>query len=592
VVRYRDGRIAVMRAPVGGESRAAAALRLRPDVAEADPDYIRHAAATPNDPGFPDEWALLNTGQSGGTAGADIHAPDAWNLTTGSSSVIVAVADTGVDDSHTDLAANMWRNPGETGNGRETNQVDDDANGFVDDWRGWDFVDGDNNPADENPLGHGTFVSGVIGARGNNWTGVTGVAWSVRIMALRVLDKSGNGSSSDAIKAYQYASRMGASVLNGSFSGENGSNAERTVISGLTGMLFTTVAGNESVNNDVTPSYPCNYGTSNMICVAATDANDQLAGFSNYGSSVQLAAPGVGIVSTRVGNSYALSSGTSAAAPFVAGAAALVKALTPGATTTSIRSQLLTSVDGKPSLLGKVSTGGRLNAAGALGAGTSPPDTTPPSVPVLSGSAFTGPFHTQTTVAVGWSSTDSGSGVASYDARYRRAPSNATFGAPLALRTGTTASGASINLAVGYTYCVSARATDRAGNVSSWSAERCTAAPLDDRGLSASGRWTRGTGGYYLGTYSYSTQAGASLRRSVAAKRIALVATKCSGCGTVDVFWGSTLLRRISLSALTTRRSQIIDVATFSSIRTGTLTIKVRTSGRKVIVEGAGVSRV
>lgn len=588
----------VLSAPAGTDPRdLAAALERRPEVLAAEPVYLRRVASAPNDPRFSEQWGLQNTGQNGGTPGDDIDASTAWSVTTGSSSVVVAVVDTGIDDSHPDLAANIWRNPGETGGGKETNGVDDDHNGFVDDWRGWDFVGDDNDPFDEN--GHGTHVGGVIGAQGNNGTGVAGVGWSVRLMPLRVLDAHGEGTSAGAIDAYDYARRMGARVLNLSFSGPDRSSIEEQTIGAAGEILFVVAAGNAASDIDAVPSYPCSYPAANIVCVTASDRADQLASFSNYGATtVDLAAPGVGVLSTYPGG-YATASGSSMATPFVSGAAALVRAHTPSATAADVRTALLTNVDPVPGLAGKVAAGGRLDAAKAVGA-VAPPggptpavttDTTPPSTPSLSGTAFSAAFQTHRTVGISWTAADD-SGVASYDVRYRRAPAASGFGSYTGLRNATTNTSASVTLSPGYTYCFGARARDAAGNISGWSADRCTAAPLGDRSLSAGGTWRRSTGSYYLGTYSYSRTARSTLRRTVAARRLALVATRCPGCGTVDVYLGSTLLRRLSLGASTTRRTQILAVANFASVRSGTVTIKVYSSGKPVTIEGLGASRV
>ncbi len=221
----------------------------------------------------------------------------AWDLIRGGA-VTVAVVDTGVAYDHPELAPNMWVNPGETGGGRETNGVDDDGNGFVDDWRGWDFVGEDNDPRDYN--GHGTHVAGTIGARGNNATGVVGVNWQVRILPVRVCDGTGICTLFDVARGFIYAAAMGARVVNASLGGPF-SDYMGEAIAGAPDTLFVVAAGNGSADNDdpSTPTYPCNYPYPNVICVAATDQDDRLAWFSNYGAtSVDLGAPGVNILGT------------------------------------------------------------------------------------------------------------------------------------------------------------------------------------------------------------------------------------------------------------------------------------------------------
>ena len=319
---------------------------------------------TSNDPRYGDLYGLHNTGQSGGTTDADINAPEAWQVSTGSRDLIVGVVDTGIDYTHPDLAANMWVNPGEiAGNG-----IDDDANGFVDDVHGYDFANDDGDPFDDN--GHGTHCAGTIGGVGNNGVGVVGVNWEVSLMGLKFLDANGSGSTSDAIQAVNYATMMknqygqNVRVTSNSWGGGGSSSAMRQAIeSGAEAeIVFIAAAGNDGMNNDTNPQYPASYISDAVISVAATDRNDALANFSNYGAtSVDIAAPGVGIVSTTPGNSYASFSGTSMATPHVAGAAALALAVDPTLTVSQLRSGLLGTVDAVAGLAGKTVTGGRLN---------------------------------------------------------------------------------------------------------------------------------------------------------------------------------------------------------------------------------------
>ncbi len=266
-----------------------------PDVEYAEPNYYRYIAAAPNDTYFDQLWGLHNTGQdvngTSGTADADMDAPEAWDITTGSSDVVIAVIDSGVDYNHPDLSANIWTNPGEiAGNG-----IDDDGNGYVDDVRGWDFVDDDNDPIDSND--HGTHVAGTIAAVGDDSTGVTGVSWAAKIMVLRFLDAFGSGTTANAISAIEYANAKGAHVINNSMGGAGFSQAEKDAID-ASSALVVCAAGNEDADNDSTPSYPASYTSTNIIAVAATDQDDDLASFSNYGAtSVDVAAPGTNIYS-------------------------------------------------------------------------------------------------------------------------------------------------------------------------------------------------------------------------------------------------------------------------------------------------------
>jgi subtilisin family serine protease len=280
------------------------------------------------------------------------------------------VIDSGMDRDHPDLAANAWTNPGESGFGRESNGLDDDLNGRIDDWRGWDFVANDSNPADEN--GHGTHVAGTIGARRDNSVGVAGVADGSRLMPLRVLNAQGNGSVAGVILAYAYAARAGAKVVNLSLGAQAFSRAEQDAILAFPGMLFVAAAGNGGSDgigddNDLSPEYPCAYILPNVLCVAATDNRDRLASFSNYGDvAVDLGAPGVDILSTTPGGGYGWASGTSMATPHVAGAAALLWAASPGASVAQVKSALMTGADPVASLSGRTVTGARLNVLGSL----------------------------------------------------------------------------------------------------------------------------------------------------------------------------------------------------------------------------------
>jgi len=369
-----------------------------PNVLYAEPNYVVQAAEIPNDSLFNDLWGLHNTGQTGGTVDSDIDAPEAWHLTTGSPDIIVAVVDSGVDYNHPDLTANIWTNTGEIAG----NRIDDDDNGYIDDIRGWDFANDDNNPLDDN--GHGTHCSGTIGAVGNNGIGVAGVMWTVQIMPLKFLNRKGSGYTADAVEAILYANSMGAHVISNSWGGGGYSQSLKDAID-ASDAVMVCAAGNSATDTDIIPHYPSSYTSQQIIAVAATDDEDYLASFSNYGpTSVDVAAPGVNILSTYPSKSYAWMSGTSMATPHVAGLAGAIQALHPGMTNLEIKERIMATVDRDSALAGKIASGGRINAYQALLSSTSidPPtasftvDTTsgvaPLTVQFIDTSSGTAPF--------------------------------------------------------------------------------------------------------------------------------------------------------------------------------------------------------
>jgi subtilisin family serine protease len=266
-------------------------------VAQAQPNFVQQLAATPNDTHFGELWALENGGQTvnatTGLADADIDALEAWVLATGSPNVKVAVIDSGLALEHPDLTGNLWRNPGEFGG---VSGTDDDFNGYVDDVNGYDFVEDDETPDDGN--GHGTHVAGIIGAEGDNATGVTGVNWNTRLMALKAGDADGKLTSANVIKAIEYADARGADVVNESFTGTSFDSLQRDAMLAASETLFVAAAGNDGIDVDASPRYPCSFDLGNLICVGASNQFDTLASFSNFGdASVDLAAPGTNTLS-------------------------------------------------------------------------------------------------------------------------------------------------------------------------------------------------------------------------------------------------------------------------------------------------------
>ena len=329
-------------------------LARRPAVRYVEPNFVVRAARLPNDERIGRQWGLR-----------DVHATAAWNITTGGP-VTVAVVDTGVAYDHPDLASNMWTNTSEREDG-----TDQDGDGFPDDIHGTDFLGHDGDPGDDD--GHGTHVAGIIGARGDNSIGVAGLNWNVRIMALKFLDSFGDGNTADAAAAIDYAVDHGARVINASWSGPQFSRALYSAIqrAGAKGVLVVAAAGNDGVDTDRRPEYPAAFDLPNVVSVAASDRGGRLLDFSNRGTtSIDLAAPGDDVDSTVPfsvdGSGYAAFSGTSMAAPFVTGAAALYLSRSPAATATQVRDAILGSVDRSPSLSGNTASGGRLDIAAML----------------------------------------------------------------------------------------------------------------------------------------------------------------------------------------------------------------------------------
>ncbi|RME66654.1 MAG: hypothetical protein D6781_14765 [Verrucomicrobia bacterium] len=332
-----------------------------------EPDYLLFPARVPGDEAFGDGrlWGLRNTGQDGGTTGMDISAEEAWDVTTGSSDVVVAVIDSGIRYTHRDLAGNMWVNPGEIpGNG-----LDDDGNGYVDDVHGIDAIEDTGNPMDTD--GHGTHVAGIIGAQADGGGPAVGVAWDVRLMALKFLDDTGVGSTADAIECIDYAVAHGARIINASWGGEGYSRALREAIerAGEAGAIMVIAAGNEGFSIDDAGLYPAAFDLMNAVVVSAIDRRGERSVFSNFGVlSVHLAAPGEAIFSTYKDSdeAYSYADGTSAAAPHVSGIAALLLARAPELSVLDLRGRLLAGTVPLPSLQGIVSTGGRADALAAL----------------------------------------------------------------------------------------------------------------------------------------------------------------------------------------------------------------------------------
>jgi subtilisin family serine protease len=417
---------------VGSETvtQALAGYHSDRQVREAGPDYFLSTATIPNDPKFGQQWSLQNTGQQGGTPGADIRATAAWNVTTGNPSIVVAVMDSGIDYNHPDLYQNIWLNQAEIPKSRLKKLVDVDHDGYIsfadlnnpinwgpykiepgpngivtaaqilapmvlneqgqdsgqggwaypgntqdgdtahpNDFIGWNFVTNTNNPYDD--FSHGTAVAGIIGAKGNNGVGVAGIDWQAQLMAVKFISAGGNGTIGNFISGLNYAVAHGARISNNSWDGAAADPFLEQAIANAQshGDIFVAAAGNNGSNNDTSPDYPASFPLDNIVAVAATDNTDHLAGFSDYGpQSVALAAPGADILSALPQDNYGSFSGTSMATPEVTGVLALVWGQHPNWNYHQVIHQILSTVRPLPALAGKVLSGGVLDAAAAVGA--------------------------------------------------------------------------------------------------------------------------------------------------------------------------------------------------------------------------------
>ncbi len=434
--------------------KALAAFRRSGLVEYAEPDFLLRPLFSPNDFHYQnrDQWNLHNTGIYGGVVGADVMAEAAWDIQREAPNIIVAIVDTGIRYTHEDLAPNMWVNPGENGldswgRDKRTNGVDDDGNGYVDDVHGANVLTGSGNPNDD--WGHGTHVAGIVGAVGNNSVGIAGIAWRVKLMAVKFIDADGNYSVSDAITALDYARRNGARIVTASWGNYAfNSTAFRDAMAALraAGIIVTAAAGNDNNNNDLTPLYPASYTFDNIVAVAATNRLDERAGYSNYGAtSVHLGAPGSPVFSTwaDTDRGYRYYEGTSMAAPHVAGACALLWTRFPSETHQQILQRVLSTVDPLSSLNGRTRTNGRLNVAAALASGSTPPPPPPPAAPAAP-SGLTATTASSSTINLAW--TDNSSSETGFE--IQRSTDNVNFaaaGSVGANATTTTAGGLNVS---------------------------------------------------------------------------------------------------------------------------------------------------
>jgi subtilisin family serine protease len=558
---------------------ATAAIAAEPSVRSVSVDHRRYRDLDPRDePGWPELWGMENTGQRlfGGIAGTngktdvDLDAAAALATTTGDASVVVAVIDDGIDFSHPDLATQAWANPGESGGGKETNGVDDDGNGYIDDVHGWDFCHDDSTVHDVNDDFHGTHVAGTIAAALDG-QGVVGVAPSVKLMALKFLgDDDACGFDSQAIEAIAYAKSFGVRIANNSWSGRGRltSAPELRAAIANSGMLFVVSAGNDGIDNDhdTFPALPASWDLPNILAVAAVDNKGALADFSNFGrTSVDIAAPGVAILSSvpdydgdhgHFAFGWDWLDGTSMAAPHVSGTVALIASYLPSLANDpgGLRGRVLASGKVLSKTTGRTSTGRIVDAYLALDA-VAPSPVAPTTFGFALGSTITG---TTATGRIAWpSATDAMSGVASYDAGVR-----AGTGTFRTQASGTTGHSTSRSLTFSTPYAMRVRARDRSGNVSPWRTGPTFTARIFQESsalVSYGGSWSSGSSRLASGGRDRSaTRAGASVTLRFNGRAFGVVATRGPGRGKARVYVDGVDAGLIDLHASSTKARVVV----------------------------------
>ena len=589
IVTFKDGTTQARPNAVG-----VAAL---PRVASVTPDLRLHRHADPTGEQYWDLlWGLHNTGQpirgSSGTANIDIDALEAHAITAGDPSITVAVIDDGVDFSHPDLAARAWTNPGESGGGKETNGVDDDANGYIDDVHGWDFCNDDNTVHDFDEDFHGTHVAGTIAASLDG-QGVVGVAPDVRIMALKFLDNGSDcGLTSQAIDAISYAKSFGVVLSNSSWGGRGQLADFMPLYDAIadSGLLFVTSAGNEGIDNDHdgSPAYPASFDLPNVVAVAAVDKDGGLADFSNFGQTrVDLSAPGVDIASTWAADSidpapgWAYMDGTSMAAPHVTGVAALLASQDPTllqpANLATLKARLLTSGKPLPLTVGDTVTGRMVDARYALDAVA--PTAFAPNTQILTVGSVLGTSAVSATI--GWpAATDDASGVASYDLQQQ-----VNGGAWTTVLSGTTVRSVARALTIDTAYKFRVRARDRAGNPSPY-LEGASLTPKRFQETTAlatyTGSWALSSSSSWSGGKTkYATKANAAVSFTFIGRAVAVVAPKSTTRGSVRVYVDNVYKGPLSLYRSPSASRMLVFGTSWTA--NGTHTVKfvvVGTAGR------------
>jgi subtilisin family serine protease len=560
-------------------------------VARVSVDHRRFRDADPTAEQFWTElWGLDNTGQDirqgherGGTVDADVDAPQAMAVTTGTPSTVVAVIDDGVDFSHPDLTRRAWTNPGESGGGKETNGIDDDANGYVDDVHGWDFCHDDNTVHDFDDDQHGTHVAGTIAASLDG-VGVVGVAPGVSIMGLKFLSNGADcGFDSMAIAAIDYASSFGVRIVNASWGGVGAPGDALNLRDAIrdSGMLFIAAAGNDSSDNDQGPftALPASFDLPNIISVAAVDNAGELASFSNYGrTSVDIVAPGKVILSTLPADSdfptpgWGWLDGTSMATPHVSGVAALAASMWPSllGDPVALRARVLGS--GKPSPLtgGLTSTGRIVDAWRALDATPPPAAARPNTFAFVTGSQMS---STRSTVRVGWpAGTDDRTGIGAYGLGQRAgAGSWATAVAATSRRT------ADRSLTIGTAWGMRVRARDGATNWGAWSgASTITLARYQETSSKVSYRgtwWSHRTSSASAGRERYATRKGASVTFRFTGRAVGIVAPKGASRGSAKLYVDGVYVSTVNLHRSSFTPRNVVAARAWST--SGTHTIKL-----------------
>ncbi len=537
-------------------------------------------------------WGMHNTGQTilgrTGSPNVDIDGLQAEGVTGGDPAVTVAVIDDGVDFSHPDLADRAWTNPGESGSGKETNGIDDDGNGYIDDVNGWDFCNNDNTVHDFDQDFHGTHVSGTIAASLNG-VGVVGVAPNVKIMALKFLDDGpACGDTSMALEAIAYAKSFGVVISNNSWGGRGPLADFQPLYDAIrdSGMLFIISAGNNGIDNDTDPSpaYPATFDLPNIVSVAAADRNGGLADFSNFGrTTVDIAAPGVDIASTYPAETgfpvgWAYMDGTSMASPHVTGVAALIASQDPSLRTTAgipaLRARLLATGKSLPLTANDTVTGRIVDARFALD-WQPPVAAAPNSYSFLVGSTL---GSTSISSTVGWpAATDDAAGVRNYQLDHQVGGSGGWTTVALATTTRT----ASRALSLSSPNRLRVLARDFAGNIGTFATGPTVTPTLYQETTSLAtygGTWSTSTSSSYSGGRSrYATKAGAWASLRFTGRAVALVAPKGVTRGSAKVYVDGTYVGTVSLYRSTTASRNIVFARSWTS--SGSHTLKVVLSG-------------